>query len=191
MLHIKQDDQHRAGVLAKLKRLCRNSCRILHTATRVCYQPGVCSLTLAPAARSLVSSLTDIALVLTSSGTERKNEYDLALMELEVYFTHFSIVIVSVCFVFMQALNAMFLTGSVTYSTTSYSECYGAIVQQVKVRVKVMNAIGYTDIVYLQNILDVTSEPKEKMSSIVQAVRNILDSAIKVMNFSIYHQKCA
>ncbi len=97
MLHIKQDDQHRAGILAKLKRLCRNSCRILHTATRVCYQPGVCSLTLAPAARSLVSSLTDIALVLTSSGTERKNEYDLALMELEVYFTHFSIVIVSVC----------------------------------------------------------------------------------------------
>ena len=93
----------------------------------------------------------------------------------------------------MQALNAVFLTGSnvsVTYSTTNYSECYGAIVQQVKVRVKVMNAIGYTDIVYLQNILDVTSEPKEKMSSIVQAVRNILDSAIKVMNFSIPSEMC-
>ncbi len=80
-----QDDQHRADVLAKLKRLSRKSYRIIQTATRVCYQPRVCPLALAPAAKSLVSSLTDIALVLTSSGTEQKNEHDLALMELEVF----------------------------------------------------------------------------------------------------------
>ena len=173
-----QDDQHRADVLAKLKRLNRKSCRIIQTATRVCYQPRVCPLALAPAAKSLVSSLTDIALVLTSSGTEQKNEYDLALMELEVFLIALAIAIVSVCFVFRLSMQCFWLEVMLVYRIQP-PVILSAMEQLCsKWRWDQSDRSDWLDIIYLQNIVDFTSDPKKK--SLVQAVRNILDFAIQV-----------
>ncbi len=70
----------------RLKRVQRNACRLVHRAAMVCYQAAMWPIVVTPIAISLVSSLTDVASILTNSGSKLNSEQDVSLLlELEVY----------------------------------------------------------------------------------------------------------